>query len=195
MAEIVRKRVPELPGLPSLIGKIIRFSYVNDKISRIIRKSDMQMLSKKDRAILAELQRDSRLTMQQLAEKVGMSSSACWRRVRSLEESGVIDRYAVIVDPAKAGFSLSSMTLVSLARHEERSVENFIKEVMRHPEVLECFATSGEADFHLRVVVEDMEAYNKFLDDFIFRIPGVSQVRSNIVLKEIKADTALPLKA
>jgi len=151
------------------------------------------MVSKKDRAILAELQRDSRLTMQQLAEKVGMSSSACWRRVRSLEESGVIDRYAVIVNPTKAGFSLSSMTLVSLARHEERSVENFVKEVKRHPEVLECFATSGEADFHLRVVVEDIDAYNKFLDDFIFRIPGVSQVRSNIVLKEIKADTALPL--
>ena len=123
-----------------------------------------------------------------------MSSSACWRRIRSLEESGVIDRYAVIVNPVKAGFSLSSMTLVSLARHEERSVENFITEVMRHPEVLECFATSGEADFHLRVVVEDIDAYNKFLDDFIFRIPGVSQVRSNIVLKEIKADTALPLK-
>jgi len=152
------------------------------------------MLSKKDRAILVELQRDGRLTMQQLAEKVGMSSSACWRRVRSLEETGVIDRYAVIVNPGKAGFSLSSMTLVSLARHEERNVENFVKEVRRHPEVLECFATSGEADFHLRVVVEDIDAYNKFLDDFIFRIPGVSQVRSNIVLKEIKADTALPLK-
>jgi DNA-binding Lrp family transcriptional regulator len=151
------------------------------------------MVSKKDRAILAELQRDARLTMQQLAEKVGMSSSACWRRVRSLEESGVIDRYAVIVNPAKAGFALSSMTLVSLARHEERSVENFVTEVLRHPEVLECFATSGEADFHLRVVVEDIDAYNKFLDDFIFRIPGVSQVRSNIVLKEIKVDTALPL--
>lgn len=155
----------------------------------------MNVLSLKDRAILAELQRDSRLTMQQLAEKVGMSSSACWRRVRALEESGVIDRYAVIVDPAKAGFAMSSMTTVSLARHEERSVEQFITEVMRHPEVLECFATSGEADFHLRVVVEDIDAYNKFLDDFIFRIPGVSQVRSNIVLKAIKADTALPLKA
>ena len=152
------------------------------------------MLDRKDRAILAELQRDSRLTMQQLAEIVGVSSSACWRRVRSLEESGVIDRYAVILNPGKAGFALSSMTLVSLARHEERSVENFVTEVMRHPEVLECFATSGEADYHLRVVVEDIDAYNKFLDDFIFRIPGVSQVRSNIVLKEIKADTALPLK-
>ncbi len=152
------------------------------------------MLDRNDRAILRELQLDSRQTMQQLAAKTGMSSSACWRRIRSLEESGVIDRYAVIVNPRKAGFALSSMTLVSLARHEDTNVENFVREVMRHPEVLECFATSGEADFHLRVVVEDMDAYNKFLDDFIFRLPGVSQVRSNIVLKEIKMDTALPFK-
>ena len=152
------------------------------------------MISKKDQSILAEIQRDGRLTMQELAARVGMSSSACWRRVRAMEEEGVIARYVVIVDPKKAGFTLSSMTLVSLARHEQKNVENFIKEVGRHPEVLECLATSGEADFHLRVVVEDMDAYNKFLDDFIFRLPGVSQVRSNIVLKEIKVDTALPFK-
>lgn len=152
------------------------------------------MLDRKDRAILQALQQDSRVTMQELGAIVGMSSSACWRRVKSLEESGVIDRYAVLVNPRKAGFGLSSMTLVSLERHEERNVDNFITEVLRHPEVLECFATSGEADFHLRVVVEDMDAYNKFLDDFIFRLPGVSQVRSNIVLKEIKADTALPFR-
>ena len=157
-------------------------------------ESDKRVIGKKDRSILMELQRDSRLTMQELAEKVGMSSSACWRRVKALEQGGVIDRYAVIVNPKKAGFTLSSMTLVSLARHEEKNVENFIKEVGRHPEVLECFATSGEADFHLRVVVQDMDAYNEFLDNFIFRLPGVSQVRSNIVLKEIKADTALPFR-
>jgi len=153
------------------------------------------MLERKDRVILSELQRDSRLTMQQLADKVGMSSSACWRRVRSLEDAGVINRYAAILDTKKAGFTLSSMTLVTLARHERQHVDNFIKEVMRHPEVLECFATSGESDFHLRVVVEDMDAYNAFLDDFIFRLPGVSQVRSDIVLKEIKVDTALPFRS
>lgn len=149
---------------------------------------------RKDRAILKELQVDSRVTMQQLAQKVGMSASACWRRVRALEEAGVIDRYAALLDPRKAGFSLSAMTLVSLARHEHDNVEHFVREVERHPEILECYATSGEADFHLRVVVEDMDAYNRFLDDFIFRLPGVSQVRSNIVLKEIKADTALPFR-
>ena len=152
------------------------------------------MLDARDRRLLAELQRDSRLTTQELADKVGMSSSAVWRRVKALEEAGIIDRYAVIVNPKKAGFALSSMVHVSLARHERSHVERFVREVQRHPEVLECFATSGEADFHLRVVVEDIEAYNHFLDDFIFRLPGVSQVRSNIVLKEIKADTALPLK-
>ena len=152
------------------------------------------MLSAKDRRILAELQRDSRLTTQELADKVGMSSSATWRRVKSLEEAGIIDRYAVIVDSRKAGFGLATIVQISLARHEQANVDQFVREVLRHPEVLECFATSGEADFHLRVVVEDIDAYNRFLDDFIFRLPGVSQVRSNIVLKEIKADTALPFK-
>jgi len=151
------------------------------------------MLGTRDRRILAELQRDSRLTTQELADKVGMSSSATWRRVKSLEEAGIIDRYAAILNPKKAGFSLASMVHISLARHERSNVDQFIREVLKHPEVLECFATSGEADFHLRVVVEDIDAYNRFLDEFIFKLPGVRQVRSNIVLKEIKADTALPL--
>lgn len=152
------------------------------------------MLSKTDRRILAQLQTDSRLTMQELADRVGMSSSAVWRRVKSLEEAGVIERYAALVNARKSGFGLASMVHVSLARHEQANVDHFIREVLRHPEVLECFATSGEADFHLRVVVEDIDAYNAFLDDFIFRLPGVSQVRSNIILKEIKADTALPFR-
>ena len=153
------------------------------------------MLSRKDQLVLAELQRDSRLTMQELAERTGMSTSACWRRVKALENDGVISRYAAIVDSGKAGFGLSSMVHISLARHEQKNVDNFIREVSQHPEVLECFATSGEADFHLRVVVEDIEAYNAFLDEFIFKLPGVSQVRSNIFLKEIKSDTALPFRA
>lgn len=152
------------------------------------------MLGTQDRRILAELQRDSRLTTQELADRVGMSSSATWRRVKSLEEAGIIDRYAVIVDPKKAGFGLATIVQISLARHKQSNVDEFIREVLRHPEVLECFATSGAADFHLRVVVEDIDAYNRFLDDFIFKLPGVSQVRSNIVLKEIKTDTALPFK-
>lgn len=152
------------------------------------------MLESKDQRILCELQRDSRVTMHELAGRVGMSPSACWRRVKALESDGIISRYTVIVDAKKAGFGLSSMVNVSLARHEQKNVDHFIREVSRHPEVLECFATTGEADFHLRVVVENMEAYNEFLDEFIFKLPGVSRVHSNIVLKEIKTDTALPFK-
>ena len=152
------------------------------------------MLESKDRRILCELQRDSRTTMHELADRVGMSSSACWRRVKALESDGIIRRYTVIVDTKKAVFGLSSMVNVSLARHEQKNVDHFVREVSRHPEVLECFATTGEADFHLRVVVENMDAYNEFLDEFIFKLPGVSRVRSNIVLKEIKTDTALPFR-
>ena len=84
------------------------------------------MLSKNDRQILAELQIDSRLTMQELAERTGMSSSACWRRVKSLEEAGIIDRYAVIADTRKAGFDFSAIVHVSLARHEQQNVDRFI---------------------------------------------------------------------
>ncbi len=162
------------------------------ELCEFMQKHETMMPDRRDRAILRELQQDSRLTMQELARKVDMSSSAVWRRIRALEEDGVIDRFAVIVNPRKAGFLLSSMTLVTLARHEQTNVDNFVTEVQRHPEVLECFATSGEADYHLRVVVEDIEAYNRFLDDFILKLPGVLQVRSNIILKEIKMDTALP---
>jgi Lrp/AsnC family transcriptional regulator, leucine-responsive regulatory protein len=194
LADFRRKRLPEMSDRGQEFERYNRYQPVYGRILLLSGKSDKTVLSKRDRSILSELQRDGRQTMQQLAEKVGMSSSACWRRVRSLEEEGVIERYAVQVNARKAGFGLSSMTLVSLARHEQKNVDNFVREVMRHPEVLECFATSGEADFHLRVVVEDMDAYNRFLDDFIFRLPGVSQVRSNIVLKEIKADTALPFR-
>lgn len=156
------------------------------------KKTETVSLDARDRRLLDELQKDSRLTMQVLAERTGMSPSACWRRLRALEEHGVIDRYTAIVNPRRAGFMLQSMTLVSLVRHEQQHVDNFVREVRRHPEVLECFATSGEADYHLRVVATDIDAYNRFLDDFILRLPGVSQVRSNIVLKEVKADTALP---
>ena len=85
------------------------------------------MLERKDRQILDQLQRDSRVTMQELSERVGMSSSACWRRVKSLEESGIIDRYAVIVNSRKAGFGLSSVVHVSLARHERKNVDRFLR--------------------------------------------------------------------
>ena len=121
-----------------------------------------------------------------------MSPSACWRRVRALEESGAIAGYAALVDREKAGFAMSAILHVSLERHDVKFVDEFVTRVKARAEVLECFATTGDADYHLRVVLRDMAAYNRFLDEFIFRLPGIRNVRTNVILREIKATVALP---
>jgi Lrp/AsnC family transcriptional regulator, leucine-responsive regulatory protein len=150
------------------------------------------MLEEQDERILAELQKNGRATNQELAEAVSMSTSACWRRVRALEESGVISGYTALVERERAGFATSAILHVSLERHDAKFVDEFVARVKRRSEVLECFATTGDADYHLRVVVRDMHAYNQFLDEFMFRVPGIRYVRTNMILKEIKTGVALP---
>lgn len=144
--------------------------------------------------ILAELQNNARLTNQELAERVGLSPSPCWRRVRSLEETGVIQRYVTLLDPRKVGLGESVFCNVTLERHTEGVVERFEQEVMRHPEILECYAMTGDADYLLRVVVGEVQSYDRFLQEFIFRLPGVAHVRSHFALRAVKYDTALPLE-
>jgi Lrp/AsnC family transcriptional regulator, leucine-responsive regulatory protein len=152
------------------------------------------MVEDQDRRILAQLQKEGRATNQELAEAVGMSTSACWRRVRALEESGVIRGYAALVEREQAGFATSAILHVSLERHDAKFVDEFVSRVTKRSEVLECFATTGDADYHLRVVVRDMKAYNQFLDEFMFRLPGIRYVRTNMILKEIKTGVALPFE-
>lgn len=147
-----------------------------------------------DEKILKALQADGRLTNQQLAQDVGMSASACWRRVRALEQAGIITKYCALVDREKSGHSLSAILYVSLDRHDVKNVSAFVASIQSRPEILECLATTGDADYHLRVVTKDMQAYNDFLDNFLLRLSGVRQVRSNVVLKEIKMDVALPFE-
>lgn len=150
-------------------------------------------LDDQDRRILRLLQRSARISNQELAEQAGMSASACWRKVRALEERGVIAGYATLVDAPSAGLKFHAIVHVTLTRHDHSHVEKFIAEVGRRAEVLDCFATTGEADYHLRVVCEDLEAYNMFLEGFLFRLPGIANVRTNLVLKAIKQETALPV--
>ncbi len=123
-----------------------------------------------------------------------MSTSACWRRVRALEEAGIIRGYSALLDRERAGFATSAILHVSLERHDAKFVDEFVAQVSRRSEVLECFATTGDADYHLRVVVRDMKAYNDFLDTFMFRLPGIRYVRTNMILKEIKTAVALPFE-
>lgn len=153
----------------------------------------MEKLTDQDRRLLRLLQENARISNQELAERTGMSASACWRRVRMLEETGVIRRYAAILDAASAGQTFHAIVNVSLTRHDHSHVDTFIAEVMRRPEVLDCFAVTGEADYHLRIMCENLDAYNRFLDVFLFRLPGIANVRTNLVLKDIKQQAAVPL--
>ncbi len=148
-----------------------------------------------DERILEALQDHGRLANQQLAENLGMSPASCWRRIRALEEAGVIQRYAALLDRKLVGLNFCTFVHVSLARHDKQNVSAFEAAIKNHPEVLECYATTGDADFMLRVVTRDIEAYDRFLENFIFTLPGLLQVKSNIALREVKFETKLPLSS
>lgn len=146
-----------------------------------------------DKKILRILQRDGRVTNQELADQVGLSPAASWRRVKALERSGVIREYSAHLDPQSVNLGMCVLLNVSLTRHAKDVSQHFINAVKDRPEVLQCWALTGDYDFTLRVVSPDMAAFDHFLEDFIFTIPGVSQVKSNIALRQIKDDTALPI--
>ena len=146
-----------------------------------------------DRRILVELQRDGRLTNQDLAGRIGVSASPCWRRVRALEEAGVIKGYAALVDPAALGLNVSVFTQVSLERQEKKALQVFEAAVGEWPEIMECYLMTGDADYLLRVVVPDVRALERFIVDVLSRLPGVGSIKSSFALKQVKYDTALPL--
>lgn len=154
---------------------------------------DEIQLNAGDRAIIRALQQDCRLSNAQLAEKVGMSASACWRRVRLLEEAGVIAGYAAIVDPSRAGLEFHAIVHVRLARHDRGAVQRVMTELTARPEVVECYATTGQYDYHLRVLCADMAAYRRFLDDFLFRLPAIESAQTNVVLEDMKRRSVIPV--
>jgi DNA-binding Lrp family transcriptional regulator len=143
--------------------------------------------------MLAALQVDGRLSNQELADRIGLSASPCWRRLRELEAAGFIRRYAAILDPDKVGCGECVFTLVNLEMHNRDSLAAFERAVAERPEILECYAMTGDADFLLKVQVPNIRAYERLLNDVIFRIPGIRHVKSSFALREIKNDTALPL--
>lgn len=159
-----------------------------------LEETDAVRLDAHERRILIELQDDARLTNQDLAQRVGLSPSACWRRVKALEESGVILRYAAILDPKKVGLGECVFAHVTLTRHSLAATHEFADAIRNRPEVMECFFTTGDADILMRVATPSVSAYDKFLEDFVFSAPGISQVRSNFALRQIKFETALPLR-
>jgi Lrp/AsnC family transcriptional regulator, leucine-responsive regulatory protein len=139
-----------------------------------------------DQKILQLLAEDSRIANTQLADRVGLSPSSCWRRVKALEDSGVIRRYTVDLDDAKQGLGFGAIVHVHLTRHDPDQLDAFISAVRKRPEIRACHATTGQADYHLHVRCADIEAYNQFLERVLFRIPAVASAQTNVILRTIK---------
>ena len=147
-----------------------------------------------DRQILEVLQADGRISNQDLADRIGLSPSPCLRRVRALEEAGIIAGYRALLDARKLGLTLMALIHISMDRHTPDRFEHFEAEVHAIPEVVECLLITGQdADYQIKVVVRDMDAYQELLLNRITRIPGVTGVHSSFVLRRVVDKTALPL--
>jgi Lrp/AsnC family transcriptional regulator, leucine-responsive regulatory protein len=153
----------------------------------------MRSLDRFDRHILELLQQDGRLSNQELADRIGLSPSPCLRRVRALEERGVITGYRALVDARKLGLSLMALVGITLDRHTPERFATFEARIKALPEVLECLIITGQqADYQLKVVVRDMDAYQELLLTKITRIEGVTGVHTSFVLRRVVERTSLP---
>ncbi|MDZ5460446.1 Lrp/AsnC family transcriptional regulator [Azohydromonas lata] len=146
-----------------------------------------------DRRILQALQRDGRLQNVDLAREVGLSPSPCLRRVRLLEEAGVIERYVAVLSPAKIGKGLSVFARVWLKGQDADTVDHFTEAVQLLPAVVECHLMAGDCDFLLRVVAADLDDYRQFLKNHLTRIPGVQSVKTEVPMQRVKLTSALPV--
>lgn len=153
-----------------------------------------KVIDRQDLRILRELQENGRLTNVDLAQRVNLSPSPCLARVRELERSGVIDRYVTLLEPAKLGLTLSVFIEVTLERQVDQALERFEAAMTRHPHVMECYLMTGNSDYLLRVVVEDIRALERFIVEELSKIAGVANIHSSIALKQVKYKTALPLE-
>ena len=156
-------------------------------------KNSSTELDRIDRRILSALQRNARLANQDLAEQLGLSPSACWRRVRQLESDAIILRYAAVLDPVRIGLPVSVFTNVSLDKQGEKTLQVFENAIADWPEVMECYLMTGDADYLMRVVVPDLTAYEQFLMRKLTRVPGIASIRSSFALRAVRHRTELPI--
>jgi len=144
-----------------------------------------------DRRILQHLQRNCRQSIAEIGEEIGMSTSACHRRIKQLEEKGLIKNYVAKLDARKLGYVMDAMVEISLISQSEEALTNFEQAIEQTPEILECHLMAGEADYLLRLVATGLEDYERQHRDVVSRLPGVSRVKSNIILRTIKHSQGL----
>ena len=153
----------------------------------------MSILSGEDRRILSQLQADGRMTNADLADRVGLSTSPCWRRVRRLEDEGVIRRYRAELDRRKIGLGVLVYVSIQIDKHSDTDASAFESEIAQLPEVISCHSVAGGTDFILMVVCRDLDAYAEFSMTTLRRLPGIKAMTTNVALKEIKPFAGYPL--
>ena len=153
----------------------------------------MNDLDKTDKRILAILQRNGAISMQELGSMVGLSHTPCWRRVRRLEDEGYITKRVALLNPEKVELTVNVFVFVTLSKHQENALTRFEAAVKNIPEIVECYSVSGQADFLLRVVVHDVSAYDRLLKRTLIHLPEIGNLNSTIALQQIKYTAELPL--
>jgi Lrp/AsnC family leucine-responsive transcriptional regulator len=147
-----------------------------------------------DHKILRALQAAGKISIGELAEKVGLSPSPCARRVRMLEKAGTIKGYAAIVDQKKIGLPISAFASIKLERQREEDLDRFAEAVARWPEVLDCYLMTGQRDYLMRIVAADLDAYERFLKDKLTRLDNVASIETSFALGQVKRSEALPIE-
>ena len=146
-----------------------------------------------DRRILAILQTEAGVTATEVGERIGLSQSACWRRIQRLRDAGVIKDQPAVLDREKVGLSTMVFAHVKLTSHGRTNITDFADAVRQYPEVLDCYVVLGNVDFLLRIVTEDIKDYERFMYEKLSQLPGVQEVNSSIALSEMKHTTVLPI--
>ena len=180
-------KISKFGGIPGKIG-------INSQHCSLNREFiPMTALDAIDRKILSLLQTDGRMTMQEIADKVGLSVSPCHRRVKLLEERGVISRYVATVDQKALGLHVSVFISIKLARQKEEDLNRFARAISKWDEVLECYLMTGNRDYLLRVVAADLASYEAFLKNKLTRLDGIASIESSFALSQVKYSIALPV--
>lgn len=162
------------------------------KINRQTASDSEGSFDKTDLAILRVLLLDSRKTLQEIGNEVGLSPTSCWTRIKKLEASGVIKRYTVDVDPAKLGYHDSVIVQVTLESHTDETLYDFGRVLATIPEIQEAYLVSGDYDYYIRIAVRDTRDYERLLREKLYKIPGIRHSKSHFVLRVLK-ETSVPL--
>ncbi|MCF7354744.1 MULTISPECIES: Lrp/AsnC family transcriptional regulator [Vibrio] len=152
------------------------------------------MLDKVDKTLLNMLQQDTTVSLQELADTVNLTTTPCWKRLKRLEEQGMIDKKVALLNPEKLGLSFVAFALIKTNNHSNEWYQTFVDTVSEFPEVMEFYRMAGEFDYMMKVLVSDMKAYDEFYKKLVNSVEGISNVTSTFAMESIKYTTALPIR-